>query len=50
MARTRNRNVDASYVGVQLTPELIEKLKVKMAETTLNRSQLIRMAIIEYLK
>jgi len=47
---TRARNVKNSFIGVQLTQELLEKLDAKVAEMTLNRSQIIRLAIIEYLK
>ena len=47
---TRVRNVKNSFIGVQLTKELLEKLDAKVAETTLNRSQIIRLALIEYLK
>lgn len=46
---TRVRNVKNSFIGVQLTKELLEKLDAKVAETTLNRSQIIRLALIEYL-
>ena len=46
---TRVRNVKNSFIGVQLTKELLEKLDKKVAETTLNRSQVIRLALIEYL-
>ena len=47
---TRVRNIKNSFIGVQLTKELLEKLDAKVAETTLNRSQIIRLALIEYLK
>lgn len=50
MMNTRVRNVKNSFIGVQLTKELLEKLDKKVAETTLNRSQIIRLALIEYLK
>lgn len=46
---TRVRNVKNSFIGVQLTEELLKKLDAKVAETTLNRSQVIRLAIIKYL-
>ena len=46
---TRVRNVKNSFIGVQLTEELLKKLDAKVAETTLNRSQVIRLALIEYL-
>lgn len=44
--RTKNKG----FVGLQLTPDLLKKLDEKMKATTLNRSQIIRLAIIEYLK
>lgn len=46
----RKRVKNEGFVGLQLTPELLKKLDAKVKETTLNRSQVIRMAIIEYLK
>lgn len=46
----RKRVKNEGFVGLQLTPELLKKLDAKVKETTLNRSQIIRMAIIEYLK
>jgi len=46
----RLRQKVSGFVGLQLTPELLKKLDAKVKETTLNRSQVIRMAIIEYLK
>lgn len=48
--RKTPRNKDGGFVGFQLTPELLKKLDAKVAETTLNRSQVVRLAIIEYLK
>ncbi len=48
--RTKPRNKTEGFVGLQLTPDLLKKLDEKVAETTLNRSQVIRLAIIEYLK
>lgn len=50
MATTKKRVKSEGFVGLQLTPELLKKLDAKVKETTLNRSQIIRMAIIEYLK
>ena len=50
MATKRIRNKNAGYVGIQLTSELLIKIDAKVAETTLNRSQIIRLALIEYLK
>ena len=46
----RIRQRSTGFVGVQLTKGLIEKLDAKAKVTTLNRSQLIRMALLEYLK
>jgi metal-responsive CopG/Arc/MetJ family transcriptional regulator len=46
----RKRVAQSGFVGLQLTPELLKKLDAQVAKTTLNRSQIIRMAIIEYLK
>ncbi len=43
------RKVESAFVGVQLTPELLIKLDIKASETTLNRSQIIRLALLEYL-
>lgn len=40
---------DSAFVGVQLTHDLLIKLDVKVAESTLNRSQIIRLALLEYL-
>lgn len=44
------RNKNEGFVGIQLTPELLAKLDEKVKATTLNRSQVVRLAIIEYLK
>lgn len=38
------------FVGVQLTQELLAKLDEEVAASTLNRSQIIRLALIAYLK
>jgi len=46
----RIRRKTQGFVGLQLTPDLLKQLDAKAEETTLNRSQIIRMAIIEYLK
>ncbi len=46
----RKRIKNQGFVGLQLTPELLKKLDARVKATTLNRSQIIRMAIIEYLK
>lgn len=46
---TRVRNVKNNFIGVQLTKWLLKKLDAKVAETTLNRSQIIRLALIDYL-
>ena len=48
--RKTPRNKQEGFVGVYLTPELLKKLDAKVKETTLNRSQVIRTAIIEYLR
>lgn len=48
--KKRIRTKATAFVGIQLTPELLIALDDKVRETTLNRSQIIRMAIIEYLK
>ena len=46
---TRKRIKSEGFVGLQLTPELLKKLDDKVKETTLNRSQVIRLALIDYL-
>ena len=46
----RKRVKNEGFVGLQLTPELLKRLDAKVQETTLNRSQVIRLALIEYLK
>ncbi len=48
--RTTPRKKSDGFVGFYLTPDLLKKLDAKVKTTTLNRSQIIRMAIIEYLK
>lgn len=45
----RKRTVENSFVGIQLTPELIKKLDEEAKKTTLNRSQIIRLALLKYL-
>lgn len=45
----RKRVKNEGFVGLQLTPELLKKLDARVKATTLNRSQIIRTAIIEYL-
>lgn len=47
---SRKRVKSEGFIGLRLTPDLVKKLDAKMKETTLNRSQIIRLAIIEYLK
>lgn len=47
--RTPRKKQDG-FVGIYLTPALLKKLDTKVKATTLNRSQIVRMAIIEYLK
>ncbi len=48
--RTTPRNRQEGFVGVYFTPDLLKKLDAKVKATTLNRSQVIRLALIEYLK
>lgn len=48
--RAKPRNKQEGFVGLQLTPELLKKLDAKVKATTLNRSQIVRLALIEYLK
>lgn len=48
--KKRIRNKDNGFVGVQFTPEVLEKLDAKAAEMQLKRSQVIRLAVIEYTK
>lgn len=38
------------FIGFYLSPDLLEKLDAKVAQTTLNRSQVIRLALIGYLE
>lgn len=49
MATKRKRTTQAGFVGVHLTEDLLIKLDAHVQESTLNRSQVIRTAIIEYL-
>lgn len=46
----RKRTTKEGFVGLQLTPGLLKQLDKRAKETTLNRSQIIRLALIEYLK
>ena len=46
----RVRRKQEGFVGIQLTVELLAKVDAKARATTLNRSQIIRLALIEYLK
>lgn len=46
----RKRVKNEGFVGLQLTSDLLKRLDAMAKETTLNRSQIIRLAIIEYLK
>lgn len=48
--KQRKRIKSEGFVGLQLTPDLLKKLDARVKATTLNRSQVIRMALIEYLK
>jgi len=45
----RKRVKNEGFVGLQLTPDLLKKLDAKVKATTLNRSQIIRLALIAYL-
>lgn len=45
----RIRTKQEGFVGLQLTPDLLKKLDAKVKATTLNRSQIMRLALIEYL-
>lgn len=44
------RSKENGYVGMYLTLDLLQKLDAEVEKTTLNRSQVIRLALIEYLK
>lgn len=44
------RKKSLGYVGMYLTKDLLEKVDAEAVKTTLNRSQIIRLAIIDYLK
>lgn len=46
----RKRVKNEGFVGLQLTPDLLKKLDAEVKKTTLNRSQIIRLALIDYLK
>lgn len=46
----RKRTTQEGFVGILLTPELLKKLDARVKKMTLNRSQVIRLALIEYLK
>lgn len=48
--RKKPRNKQEGFIGLYLTTDLLKKLDEKVKATTLNRSQLIRLALIEYLK
>ncbi len=50
MTDKRIRNRDNAFVGVQLTPELLQRVDILAAVMTLNRSQIIRLALIDYLE
>ena len=49
MGDKRVRNKDNAFVGIQLTQELLMRLDVAVSKSTLNRSQIIRLALIKYL-
>lgn len=46
----RKRTTTEGFVGVLLTPDLLKRLDARVKKTTLNRSQVIRMALIEHLE
>lgn len=46
----RKRVKQEGFVGLQLAPDLLKKLDAKVKATYLNRSQIIRLAIVDYLK
>lgn len=46
----RKRVKGTGFVGLQLTPDLLKKLDEKVKATTLNRSQVVRLALIAYLE
>jgi len=53
--RKTPRNKQEGFVGLQLAPDLLKKLDTKVAELKVatgsgNRSAVVRLAIIEYLK
>lgn len=48
--RKTPRNQQEGFVGLYLTPDLLKKLDAKVKTTTLNRSQIVRLALIAYLK
>lgn len=50
MKTRKKRTTNEGFIGLQLTPDLLKQIDKKAKQTTLNRSQVIRMAIIEYLK
>lgn len=50
ITRTTPRNKREGFVGIYLTSDLLKKIDARVKATTLNRSQVIRLAIIEYLK
>lgn len=48
--KIRVRKVSNGFVGVMLTEELLKQIDAEAERTTLNRSQIIRLALIDYLK
>lgn len=44
------RVVKEGFIGLKLPPDLFKKLDAEVKATTLNRSQVIRLALIEYFK
>lgn len=45
----RLRQKVSGFVGLQLTPDLLKRLDDEVKKTTLNRSQVVRLALIDYL-
>lgn len=46
----RLRQKVSGFVGLQLTPDLLKKLDREVKKSTLNRSQVMRLALIDYLE
>ena len=39
----------SSFIGINLNPDIIKRLDIKAKKLATNRSQIIRLAIIQYL-